>query len=231
MGDWLSYRLEDFIPFTAEVYFRLIERINESFWPLQLLMVFLGLVAVLLAWRGWRRFGLALVAGAWLVSGFVFHLQYYAEINVLAGNLAVLFFVQAVLMLTVASFGAGGPSARRSGGLRTVVGVAIAAFGSAAYPLLAPLTGNGWRQAEVFALHPDPTAIVTLGFLLIALRGSASWLVYPIPLLWCLITTLTLIPLQVGWALLPLGIATITVLGLAAAAFEDRFRTRNCRAS
>jgi len=33
----MNDRLQDFIPFTAEVYFRLLERVGEAFWQQQLL--------------------------------------------------------------------------------------------------------------------------------------------------------------------------------------------------
>ena len=32
IADWASYALADFIPFTAEVYARLVERVNEAGW-------------------------------------------------------------------------------------------------------------------------------------------------------------------------------------------------------
>ena len=60
-----------------------------------------------------------------------------------------------------------------------------------AYPLLAPLFGRPWHGAEFFGIAPDPTAIATLGFLLMA-RGRSTLLLYPIPLLWCLASGLTL---------------------------------------
>ena len=69
MSDWQSYRLEDFIPFSPEVYFRLVERINEAWWPLQFLALGLGLAALAAAWRGRVRVALVLLAPAWAASG------------------------------------------------------------------------------------------------------------------------------------------------------------------
>ena len=37
------------------------------------------------------------------------------------------------------------------------------------HPLLAPALGRPWLQAELLALAPDPSAIATLGFLLLSL--------------------------------------------------------------
>jgi hypothetical protein len=43
-----------------------------------------------------------------------------------------------------------------------------------AYPLLAPLTGHPWGEAEVAGFMPDPTALATLG-VLCGLRGWPKW--------------------------------------------------------
>ena len=68
------------------------------------------------------------------------------------------------------------------------------------YPLLPYLTGRDWRQAEFFGLAPDPTAIGTLGLLLIA-RGGIRLALMLLPFLWCVITALTLHELGAayGW--------------------------------
>ena len=58
-------------------------------------------------------------------------------------------------------------------------------------PLLAPLQGRGWATSEVFGIAPDPTAIATLGVLLLA-RGRLLPLLVPIPILWCLLSGMTL---------------------------------------
>ena len=44
-----SYSLQDFIPFTAEVYLRMLERMNENDWPLHVLMYALTLFSVIQA--------------------------------------------------------------------------------------------------------------------------------------------------------------------------------------
>jgi hypothetical protein len=40
------------------------------------------------------------------------------------------------------------------------------------YPLLAPLTGHPWTEAEVFAFMPEPTALATLGVAAWTAAGS-----------------------------------------------------------
>lgn len=219
MDEWLSYRLGDFIPVTPEVYWRLLERINETFWPLHLLTVAVGMTALLMALRGRARITLLLLAPAWLSSGIIFHFNYYAELNWAAPWFGWVFVVQAGLLLALAAFGAGAQPARPPERVQTLIGSAIGTIGIVVYPLIPIIAGNDWQQAETFALHADPTAVATLGVTLVALRGARAWLVLPIPLLWCLLATLTLIPLEAPWALLPLAAAIATLLALVGSMF------------
>ena len=87
-------------------------------------------------------------------------------------------------------------------GPRRAVGAALL-VAAIAYPLAAPLLGRPWSQAEVFGLTPDPTAIGTLGVLLLLEAGRerrlppwlrAAWLgaLWTVPVAWCLVTGLTL---------------------------------------
>lgn len=220
-GDWLSYRLADFVPVTPEVYFRLVERVNAAWWPLHLLAGALGLAALALAWRGRTRLALALLAPAWAASGVVFHLQRYAELNWAAVYFGGAFLVQAVLLLALALFGRD-PGRRPRGRPRAVTGAAIALFGLVVYPVVAMVAGDGWSRAEVFALHPDPTAVATLGIVLLALTGAWAWLALVLPLLWLLVATLTLVALQSAWAWLFPGVVLVGLVGVVAGARVGR---------
>lgn len=193
IDDWRSYRLEDFIPFTPEVYFRLIERVNETWWPVQLLALALGLAALILAVRGNARWALALLAPAWAFSGIVFHLHYYAEINVAATWFGYLFIAQAVLLLALAAtMGKPDPSSH-PGRWRTVTGVAITVVGLLPSSLVSLARSENWSQSEFFALHPDPTALATIGLVILCLRGLKTGLAALIPIAWAAISILTLI--------------------------------------
>jgi hypothetical protein len=220
-GDWLSYRLADFVPVTPEVYFRLVERVNEAWWPLQLLATALGLAALALAWRGRARLALALLAPAWATSGVLFHLQRYAELNWAAVHFGAAFLVQAALLLALALFGRD-PGRRPGGSPRAVIGAALALFGLVVYPVVAVVAGDGWSRAEVFALHPEPTAVATLGLVLLALTGVRAWLALVLPLLWLGVAALTLVALQAAWAWLPAGVLLVALVGLAAGARVGR---------
>jgi hypothetical protein len=76
-------------------------------------------------------------------------------------------------------------------------------------PLLAPLQGRVWASSEIFGIAPDPTAIATLGFLLFA-RGKFLPLLLPIPVLWCLLSGMTLWTMSALQAWVPLATVALT---------------------
>ena len=209
MNGWQTYRLEDFIPFTPDVYWRLLERINEAFWPLHVLAVAIGLAALLLALRDNQRIALALLAPAWLTSGILFHFTYYAELNWAAPWFGWGFIAQAALLLALAWFAGSSRTHGPSKGVSTGIGAIVAMVSLLGYPLIAATIGPGLSHAETYGLHPDPTAIATLGVLLILLRGPGFWLASLIPILWCVIGALTLIAIDATGALIPLAAAAV----------------------
>ena len=224
MGGWLSYRLGDFVPFTPEVYMRLIERVNEAFWPLQGLTVALGVAALLLALRGYQRLSLVLLAPIWIGCAVIFHFGYYGELNWAASWFGWAFIVEALLVLIVAALPADLSPRRPLGRRRIIVAAALAAIGTIAYPFVAVVAGKGWTHAEIIGLHPDPTAIATLGVLLLARHGAILACLITIPAAACLLGTLTLIPLDIAWAPLPVAAVIACLLALA---FDAGVRRRD----
>jgi hypothetical protein len=81
------------------------------------------------------------------------------------------------------------------------------------YPVLAPLAGRPWSAAEVIGIAPDPTAIATLALLLLA-RPRRQALLFPIPVLWCLASGLTLWAMDSAQAWLP-AVAALAATVLA----------------
>ena len=107
-------------------------------------------------------------------------------------------------------------------------GLALAATGIAAYPLLPPLFGRPWSAAELFGIAPDPTAIATLG-LLLAGRARLLAMLVPIPLAWCVLGGLTLLAMGDAQAWLPLGAAAIALVAVPLQ-FVRTCRARGLRA-
>ena len=221
MNTWSNYTLQDFIPFTADIYFRLLERMGETFWPLHLLTLALGVAAVWLALKNRARLASVLIALVWGFVGFAFFIQRYAELNWAGGYIGYFFLAQTILLLLIALIGVGLDSNPRKRPA-TVIGVVIALVGLIGLPFIAPFTGGSCFQAEVFGIHADPTAITTLGLVLIMFRGWPLWLIAIIPALWLLVSGLTLLVLDATATIVLFTVLAIGLIGLVWKSVEYR---------
>ena len=188
MSEWWSYRVADFLMYSARTWYRLIEQYNTVFWPLQLAMLLLGLVVIALPvrlppWHG-RAIG-GILALLWLWVAIAFLWQRYATISTAGNWFAAAFAVQAILLTWTAlvrnslSFGVRGfPRWLGLGFLVTAVLL---------YPFIPVVGGRGIAQAEVFGMMPDPTALATIGALTLA-RGRWRRRLLVIPVFWCVVS-------------------------------------------
>lgn len=215
MNAWTSYQLQDFIPFTEDVYFRLLERMGETFWPLHLLTLALGTATLVLALKHRTRLACLLPAPLWAFVAVAFFIQHYAELNWAGGYVGYAFIVQAVLLVVIALTGWGVGNAPHATKPPVAIGTAITLFGLIVMPLMAPLSGGSWYQAEVFGIHADPTAVTTLGLVLILLRGFALWIAVIIPALWLIVSGMTLQVLDSTGAAVLFAVLVIALVGLA----------------
>ncbi len=196
MADWLTYSPSDFLLFAPRTYYRLFALYNQAIWPGQLLALAAGITILLFLLRGGTgraRAALAILAAAWLWVAWAFLLQRYDTINWVARYFAVGFALQALLLAGWAAMGRPRLESRLGGAGR--FGVAVVLFALVGQPLLGPLMGRAWAQAEVFGIAPDPTAVGTLGVLLVA-KGRMAWALFAIPLAWCAITGATLATME-----------------------------------
>jgi hypothetical protein len=220
MSEWWTYRAEDFLLFSPRVYWRMFELHNAALWPLHLLTLAAGLIVILLIARrpgSGARWLALILAILWIFVGWAFLWNRYATINWAAAYLAPAFAVEGVLLLIVSLRG-GLTFDRR--GLAGWAGYLILGFALAGQPWLALLQGRGWASSEVFGIAPDPTAMATLGVLLLA-RGRLLPMLLPIPALWCLLSGMTLQTMSE-----PQAWAPYAVLVLAAAAWIGRIIRR-----
>jgi Family of unknown function (DUF6064) len=213
MSEWWTYRLGSFLLFSPRTYYRLFELYNAALWPAQLPALALGLgLAVLLARGGPARtrwIG-AVLAACWLWSGVAFLAWRYAKINWAADYFAWAFAAEAVLLLWAAVLGRQ-LTFEPPSDLAGRAGLAIVLGSVTVFPLLAPVLGRGWRSAEIFGLAPDPTAVATLGAVLLA-RGR-RWPLMAIPALWSLVTGVTLLAMKApDFWVAPLAAAVTVVL-------------------
>ena len=199
-----SWALEDLLLFEPRVYWRLFALENGALWPAQPVLLAAGALLVFFLMRGrtpsGRWLGPALGA-AWLWTGWQFVALRYGTVNWAAPALAWGFYAQAVLL---AALGLSGRFAFAGRGRDAWVGIGLFAAALLAWPLLAPLDGRPWTEAEVLAIAPDPTAIATLGLLALAARSRWTALLYAVPALWLAVSALTLLTMGAwqGWAML-----------------------------
>ena len=199
----MSWALEDLLPFEPRVYWRLFALENESVWPAQPVLLAAAALLALCFILGWRPSGRWLgpvLGAAWLWTGWHFVALRYGTVNWVAPTLAWGFYAEAALL---AGFGLSGRIVfmQRRFGAWLGLGLFAAAL---VWPVLAPLDGRPWREAEVIAIAPDPTAIATLGLLALAARSRWTALLCIAPVLWLALSTLTLVTLGAwqGWAVL-----------------------------
>lgn len=151
-------------------------------------LVIAGLLRKPAPWQG--RAVSAILAVLWIVVGWAFVWRRYATINWAARYLVWLFAIEVLLLIWIGVF-RGGLSFRRGPDPDVTLGMALFILSLTLYPMIAPLLGRGWRQAEIFGVMPDPTVIATLGLLLLA-AGPPRWGLLAAPLLWCLVGGATL---------------------------------------
>ena len=199
MSEWWTYRLSDFLMFSPRTYGRLVEQYNSDMWPAQFLALAAGLVATVLALSGrpaGQRVSALLLGAAWLWVGWAFHLQRYAPINWAATYLAAASVVEALLLagwaIASGNRSAAGTASAMPGGHR-VVGLPFALAGLVVYPLAGVALGRPLAQVEVFGLMPEPTALVTLGLVMVLPHCTRlqRWMLGLIPLLSLLIGAAT----------------------------------------
>jgi hypothetical protein len=212
MSEWWTYSLSDLLMFSARTYYRLFELYNVAIWPGQLLAGAAAIAILCCAMRGGAacgRVAAILLAPCWLWVAWAFHVERYATINTAAAWFAAGFAIEALLLLWTGVRGTMAPAPLRGGVRRGALGVML--FAMLGYPLLASASGRAWRQMEVFGVAPDPTALATLGLLLVGAR--IPWLLLPVPLLWCAISGATLWTMHApdAWVA-PLGATVALVL-------------------
>lgn len=213
MAEWWTYTLSDFLLFSPRTYRRLFELYNADIWPAQLVALALG-GTILVAlhhgarWRG--RLVAAILALCWLWIAGAFHIRHYATINWAAAYFATGFAIQALLMGWI-GFVHDGLRIQASGTPVRRVGLAIFLFALVVQPMIGPLSGRPWRQVELFGVAPDPSAVATLGVLLLA-AGRVAWELMVIPIIWCMVGGATLWAMDAPDALLMPSAALVAAL-------------------
>lgn len=195
MSEWWTYRAEDFLLFSETVYWRLFELQNRELWPAPLVAVTTGLALLAIlarrigygdAWAGGAV--LLILSASWSSVALSFFGNRYSSINFTAEALVLPALLQAALLAGLAAFPSRAAGTRADIPPRGWLGLGLCAYAVLVHPLLPIADGRPLAGAELLGLAPDPTAVATLGALLILEAGrpdhrrrlraaaAASWL-------------------------------------------------------
>jgi hypothetical protein len=219
MSEWWTYGLRDFLLFSPRVYWRLFELHNEAVWPLHVVALMLG--AAIAVWlirpRPWSgRVAISTLAVVWVWVAWSFLWNRYATINWAVGYMVPAFVAEALLLGWFGgvrgrlSWGAVGP-------FPTLIGIALFVYALVLHPFVPLLSGRPFQSAEVFGIAPDPTAIATLGMLLIVGR-----LMLVVPVMWGCASWATLYAIRAPEAWIPLSAVGLTMAAAGIAALRER---------
>lgn len=215
MGVWASSSLSDFLMFSPTVYFRLYELNNAALWPLQLVMIAAALVLLMLSLRtevGSWNIAALLLGLIWGVVAWGFFYQRYGQINLTAPWFAIAFGAEALLLFLAGIAGIKGFG--RGDWYSTTAfhpGLILFFYALVFHPIIGLLFGRSWNSVELFGVTPDPTALGTLGILLMR-RGVITWLLAVIPIFWCLVSGLTYMAMEIPYGLITPAVALIAIL-------------------
>lgn len=188
-----SYALSDFLLFSARVYERMFELHNMALWPLHLLALGVGVYLAVVTLKPAphsARLSYLLMALVWLFVAWAFFSERYQTINWTA-NYVVPFFVLESVLLGLLAMRVKQPAVSRGSGFSRGLVFGVLLFSLVGYPLTSVMLGRPWLAAEVFAIAPDPTVTATLALLVMS-RDWFAWLAAIVPLLWVMVTSLTL---------------------------------------
>ena len=192
MGEIISYSLSDFILFSDKAYYRQFELYNHAIWPLHLIAIVFSLVIIYALWKkpAWAgRLIAVLLTVSWVWVAWAFLFERFYQIHVVANWYALGFVLQAglitwygVIKNQFALFVQSQP--------RINIGLVLLFISLIIYPFIAFITGRSWLQFEMFSLTPDPTVLATLAILYLC---KVSSVLYVVPIIWLLISGMTLI--------------------------------------
>ncbi len=195
MSELFNFTLADMLLFSADTYVRLFELYNTDIWPLQAVAVVFSGVLAAAVWPGRKltpyiaRLCYLSLAISWLWIAYAFHLQRYDAINLAGKTFAVMFAVQGLLLLATAIANAPEKLFANSGASANI-GRFFVVLGIIIWPLASVAATGNWRSMQLVALTPDPTAIATLGLVILAL-GRGKYLLSVVPLTWVAISAAT----------------------------------------
>lgn len=175
------------LPFTVEQFMGIFEKYNMAVWPMQVILVLVGLFALFLSVRKFRysdKIISILLGFFWLWIGIVYHLIYSTSINKAAYLFGILYIIQGLIFIHV-----GGIKSKLSFKFQPnsygFIGGLFILYALVIYPILGYSLGHVYPRKPTFGL-PCPTTIFTFGLLLWTDKIVPKH-VLVIPLIWSVI--------------------------------------------
>jgi len=176
------------LAFTIEAFFEIFEHYNLAVFPMQLIFIIFGLLALLSFYNKHPYKDIAIgffLVGLWLWTGIVYHIYFFSSINPAAYGFGVLFILQALLFLRgiiKSSF-----VFEFSSRAQYYWGYFFVLFALVIYPAISYYLEQSLFTTISIGL-PCPTLILTFGFLLLMSNPIPKHLLI-IPLIWTCIGT------------------------------------------
>jgi Family of unknown function (DUF6064) len=195
------------LPFSHDQFLDVFGAYNRALWPAVILIWLLtaAAIAALYLRDPWAsRLVAAVLAFHWGWAGIAYHLAFFRSINPAATLFGAVFVLQGALFLWLGVLGSQ-LSFQFTCSVWGRIGAALIAY-SLLYPALGLALGLAYPRLPSFGV-PCPTAILTVGLLLLAPRHEARRL-GAIPLLWAAIggSAAVLLNIRADFALIVAGL-------------------------
>ncbi|MGD8353113.1 MAG: DUF6064 family protein [Pseudomonadota bacterium] len=176
------------LPFTVEQFLDVLVAYNKSIWPLQTAAYAMGVLAVMLLFKGNRtgdRIIIFILAVMWIWTGVVYHITFFSRINQAAYLFGALTVLEGILIL-LAGYLRPGLSFRWRAGAGPAAGAVFILYAMVLYPLFGYFSGHIYPRSPVFGVTPCPVTIFTFGLFLLSGKKVPVYVLI-IPLMWSLV--------------------------------------------
>ena len=173
------------IPFSIDVYIRVIERYAATFWPMSVIAFILAALVIILCLRpgaAGNRFVSYYLAVVWIWVGAVYYGQFFTGLNWAAWISAGIFVIQGLLFAVFSN------QIDLAG--RSISGIAFLLFALFGYPALGVWAGLDISAVPMVGFNPEPTTLFTLGVLILSLH-KIGWRLILLPVLAAFISGVT----------------------------------------
>jgi hypothetical protein len=174
-------------PFSIEQFFKVFEHYNESLFPMQILILIVGLLSVFLLHTKYpaknRLIG-GILAVLWLWTGILYHIAFFSSINSAAFAFGGLFILQGGLIL-YETFIKKRLDFHFKSRMMDYIGYLFVLFGLIIYPVISYSLEHSLVKTIALGL-PCPTTIFTLGIFILTDKKFPIYILI-IPSVWALI--------------------------------------------